>query len=112
MGLELLSLGAIGGGFISAFFLIAILWTVVWKGWALWIAARKGSKPWFIALLVINTAGILEILYIFIFSKWGKDKKEDDGIMSEEEIQVEVEKERQEKAEESTKESDSQENKN
>ena len=99
MGLELLSLGEVGVGFVSVFFLVGLLWTIVWKGWALWIAARKGSKPWFIALLVINTAGILEIIYIFIFSKWSKKKKED-GIMTDAEVKVEVEKEKQESEEE------------
>lgn len=52
---------------------LLVVWGLVWKGWALWTAARKGSKPWFVALLVINTMGILEILYIFWFSK--KDVK-------------------------------------
>ena len=47
------------------------LWSIPWKGWALWTAARKGSKNWFIALLVINTLGILDILYIYVFSKSG-----------------------------------------
>jgi amino acid permease len=94
-----LGLGILGsselGGFISLFALVGILWIVVWKGWALWIAARKGSKPWFIALLVINTLGILEILYIFIFSKW-KKKEMDDEFMTEAEVQEEVEKEQEE----------------
>jgi hypothetical protein len=49
--------------------LLLALWTLPWKGVALWKAARNGSKPWFVALLVVNTAGILEILYIYIFSK-------------------------------------------
>lgn len=51
--------------------LIALLaaWTLPWKGVALWKSARAGSKPWFVALLVVNTVGILEILYIFVFSK-------------------------------------------
>ncbi|MCL5006710.1 MAG: DUF5652 family protein [Patescibacteria group bacterium] len=48
---------------------VVVLWTLPWKGWALWKAARKNSLAWFIALLVINTVGILEILYIFIFSE-------------------------------------------
>lgn len=48
------------------------LWTLPWKGYALWLSARKDKKWWFIALLVINTIGILEILYIFVFSKKGK----------------------------------------
>jgi len=49
--------------------LLAVLWTLPWKGVALWKAARNSHKGWFIALLVINTLAILEILYIFIFSK-------------------------------------------
>lgn len=56
-------------------FLLFIVWTLVWTGIALWKAARAGSKPWFIALLVINSIGILEILYIFFFSKMGKKDK-------------------------------------
>jgi hypothetical protein len=48
-----------------------IVWSLAWKGVALWKAARNESKPWFIALLIINTVGILPILYIFIFSKSG-----------------------------------------
>lgn len=49
--------------------LLVILWVLPWKGYALWISAKKGQKWWFIALLVINTLAILEILYIFVFSK-------------------------------------------
>ncbi|MBI4812672.1 hypothetical protein HY798_04565 [Candidatus Falkowbacteria bacterium] len=51
------------------------LWILPWKGVALWISARKGAKWWFIALLVINTLAILEILYIFVFSKRGEKKE-------------------------------------
>jgi len=46
-----------------------IVWTLIWKGMALWIAAKADSKKWFVALLVINTMGLLEILYIYYFSK-------------------------------------------
>jgi hypothetical protein len=49
--------------------MIFIIWTVVWKLLALWKSAKNNSVIWFIILGVINTAGILEILYIFIFSK-------------------------------------------
>ena len=49
--------------------LLVISWALVWKGIALWKSARYNKKWWFIALLVINTLGLLEILYIFIFSK-------------------------------------------
>ncbi len=56
------------GIMIPIMFLLAI-WSLVWKGLALWKAARSGDRNWFIALLIINTAGILEILYIYVFSK-------------------------------------------
>lgn len=53
------------------FFLTAaiVIWTIPWKGVALWKAARNGSKVWFVVMLVINTLAILEIIYIFFFSK-------------------------------------------
>ncbi len=46
-----------------------MIWSMVWDGIALWKAARNGSKRWFIVILLLNTVGILEILYIFIFGK-------------------------------------------
>jgi len=48
---------------------LVIAWSLPWKGWALWKAARLNERWWFIALLVLNTVGILEILYIYVFSK-------------------------------------------
>jgi hypothetical protein len=52
--------------------LILVFWEVFWKGIALWKAARNSQKYWFVALLILNTAGILPILYIFIFQKGKK----------------------------------------
>ncbi|MDO8566721.1 MAG: DUF5652 family protein [bacterium] len=46
---------------------VVVLWTIVLKGYALWAAARGGQKKWFIALLIINTFGILEIMYLIWF---------------------------------------------
>jgi hypothetical protein len=48
---------------------VMIVWTLIWKGFALWKAAKNSSLAWFMALLVFNTVGILEIVYIFFFSK-------------------------------------------
>jgi len=47
----------------------AIIWTLVWKGLALWRSAELRQKYWFIALLLINTLGILEIIYLFVIAK-------------------------------------------
>jgi len=46
------------------FMVLLALWVLPWKGWALWLAARRKEKWWFIELLVINTLAILEIFYI------------------------------------------------
>jgi len=54
---------------------IIIIWTMIWKGLALWKSVKLNSKVWFIALFVINTLGILEILYLFVFSKVNYAKK-------------------------------------
>lgn len=50
-------------------FILVLIWTFVWKALALWRAARQGSEWWFIALLVLNTMGILDIIYLYVFSK-------------------------------------------
>jgi len=60
-----------GGGILWT---ILILWSLAWKGVALWKAARNSDKYWYIAMLVINTVGILEIVYIFLFSNKKKQK--------------------------------------
>jgi hypothetical protein len=56
-----------------------MLWSLFWKGLALWRSARGNQRYWFIALLVINTLGLLEIVYLIAFAKdkltLGKTKK-------------------------------------
>ena len=52
---------------ISPLILVVVLWTVTLKGFALWYAARGRQKWWFIALLILNTLGILEIVYLIWF---------------------------------------------
>ncbi len=61
---------------IPLWLLITILaWTAVWKLLALWKSARKKHVAWFIILAIVNTLGILEILYIYIFSETRSGKK-------------------------------------
>jgi len=48
---------------------IIAVWEGVWKGIALWRAARNGHLPWFICIIIFNTVGILPIIYILGFSK-------------------------------------------
>jgi len=67
----------LGVSLTTALIIISIIgiWSLIWKGLALWKSARKNSLIWFIALLVVNTVGILEILYIFVFSKISLENK-------------------------------------
>lgn len=46
-----------------------IVWSLFWKGWALWIAGNRKEKVWFVILFIINTLGILDIIYIFMRKK-------------------------------------------
>lgn len=55
--------------FLAPVILLVVLWSVVWKGLALWHAARRGQYWWFFIILVVNTLGILEIIYLFFVAK-------------------------------------------
>ncbi len=65
-------LNSLGGDWVL---LLLLAWSVVWKGLALWKAARRNEKGWFIALLIINILGLLEMLYIFVITPWMDGKK-------------------------------------
>lgn len=54
---------------------IVVLWSVAWMGVAMWKSAKKNHLIWFVIFLLVHTLGILEILYIFVFSKMSPDKK-------------------------------------
>lgn len=59
-------------GFIQAngpLFVVLLLWSLFWKGLALWHSGRRGQPWWFVILLVLNTVGILEIIYLFAIAK-------------------------------------------
>jgi hypothetical protein len=50
-------------------FTIMGLWSVFWKGLALWTTVKKGRVYWFIAILLLNTVGILPLFYLLYFEK-------------------------------------------
>ncbi len=61
-----------GPGFLAwsiPLLVLVTLWSAFWKGLALWHSAKRGEKWWFIILLVVNTLGILEIVYLFVWAK-------------------------------------------
>lgn len=59
---------------MTTLLIVVIAWTLLWKGLAMWRAARNGAKIWFVVLLLVNTIGILDIIYYFYAhkKKWGK----------------------------------------
>lgn len=57
------------GSLFGASFGLLLIWSLIWKGLALWKSAQNDERYWFLALLLLNTAGILEIVYLFIFAK-------------------------------------------
>ncbi len=48
---------------------VLFLWSLVWKGLALWRAVKNDQRNWFVVMLVVSTMGILEIAYLFFFAK-------------------------------------------
>lgn len=48
-------------------FIAVIVWSVFLKGLALWISARNKQLGWFVMLITVQTAGILEIIYLVRF---------------------------------------------
>lgn len=67
-----LNFGPMGGGlpFFSPTVIIFIMaWSLFWKGLALWQASKRHEPVWFVVLLVVNTAGILEMVYYFGVAK-------------------------------------------
>ena len=59
-------------------FIGILLWSLVWKGAALWTASRRGERIWFIVFLIVNTLGILEIVYLLFLTK---EQKMGDKLM-------------------------------
>lgn len=53
---------------------LLVIWSLIWKGLALWRAARRNESAWYVILLVLNTLGILEIIYYFFIAKTDKKK--------------------------------------
>lgn len=51
------------------FAFVLIVWSLSWKGVALWKSAELRQKKWFIAILVLNTLGLLEIIYLFFVAR-------------------------------------------
>ena len=63
---------------VNLLIVILTLWTIPWKIYALWTAVKHNHRKWFVALIILNTVGILEIFYIFKIAKksWNQVKED------------------------------------
>lgn len=76
MDLQSLMPGAVPfSGLNTGALLLFVAWALVWKGLALWRAGRRGDRAWFVILLILNTMGIMEIIYYFLVAKTDEKKK-------------------------------------
>lgn len=58
--------------FLIALAIIIGIWTLFWKGIALWRTSQLKQRNWFIALFILvplNELAIIELVYLFWFSK-------------------------------------------
>jgi hypothetical protein len=53
------------GGAVGLLMALALV-DLCLKGWGMWRAARMEKKYWFIALLIVNSVGILPIVFLLM----------------------------------------------
>lgn len=56
-------------GWLMPVLIILIIWDMVWKLIAMWKAGRNNHLIWFILIALLNTLGVLPIIYILIHRK-------------------------------------------
>lgn len=60
---------------------IAVVWDTTWKLIAMWKANRNNDLAWFICIGIINTLGILPIIYILLNKKKDVNQPVSDGLL-------------------------------
>ena len=77
MTIESLALNFTASAYFMPVIVLIILWDFFWKAWGLWVSAQRKEKIWFALILIINSAGILPIIYLWLrlWRKKVSDKK-------------------------------------
>lgn len=60
---------------INPILILVILWEAIWKGVGLWKSARNNQRNFFIAIFIVNSLGILPIIYLKFFQRPKVSKK-------------------------------------
>jgi hypothetical protein len=55
--------------FSNPLFILALVIELIFKGIALWKAGRNNQIGWFVALFILNTAGLLPFIYLLFFQR-------------------------------------------
>lgn len=75
LGINILADGTIVySAWLISLLIVSIIWELVWKALGIWRAGRRNQPIWFILILILNTVGILPIIYLVISSDKGKKK--------------------------------------
>jgi len=53
----------------SPWFYALLAWDLAWRGIALWKSGRSNQLTWFVFLFIVNSVGILPIIYLIIYRK-------------------------------------------
>lgn len=59
----------------SSWLLILGLWELVWRGIGVYNAAKKKKVIWAVVMAILNTIGILPIVYLIFFANRKAPKK-------------------------------------
>jgi len=55
--------------------LVLIIWETIWKAFGLWNSAKYGDKIWFVFMFILNTGGLLPLIYLLLKTDFFKKKK-------------------------------------
>jgi hypothetical protein len=74
---------ALHGPAVRGLVVALVAWSLAWKGASLWRAAKDDRKPWFVTLLISNTLGILDAIYLFgVSGARARRERDEDAILA------------------------------
>lgn len=59
---------------------VAVVWELIWKGVAMWRAAKLEQPVWFMLMLVISSVGILPIIYLLSHHEYSQGSAAHRGV--------------------------------
>lgn len=48
---------------------LVAVWDLFWKAVGLWYALKNNQRNWFVAIFIVNTIGILPLIYLKFYQK-------------------------------------------